>query len=255
MMLREAMEWISTREQGKLETIDERAYWTMPGKSPLPIIPPAPDSVTFSSLTGLAEYIEQDPDGIFDPLVVGPGASVTDSPFIHIADESGWIEVHCLSILKRPWLVRHHFARAIAKVPDCHPKLLGLSEMILTLRTHFASSRELNELLEVLCGIVVEDKTKQFTDDGLSQVVNVKSGVASIKHMPVPGFVQLIPLGGFAEVDMPKTDYILRLKKGHEEPQVTLAPVLSPDYALEYMSSVQRWLIENITREALKIML
>ena len=241
-MIKEAMEWLATTRMGEVKEIEKRPYWTRPNHGPEPIVQPECGTLTFSSLTGLVDYINNDPD---------KGAMIGDGAFVHVKDSS---TAQYVSPLVGPWLFRHYIAQATAADPDFRERRLPLAEMILTIRRHFAGTPERDVLIDVLSKIVSDEKTQQFTDDGVSQQVTVKSGVASLMRMDMPGDVSLIPLGGFAEVMQPPVDYILRLQKGREEPMVILAPVLSPTYALEYMESVRTWLIESIHRQV-KVML
>jgi hypothetical protein len=241
-MIKEAMEWLSTIKQGKPEEIDGRKYWAAPGRHLEPIIPPAPGALPFSSLTGLADYVDDDPDR---------GSQVGTGAFIHVVDE---VTVHYISPLISPWLSRFLIAKACVEKLGMKDQCKALSEMILYIRTHFHPTQERTDLLNVLSAIVADEKSQQFVDDGVSQQVTVKSGVASLKRMDMPGDVSLVPLGGFAEVMQPPVDYVLRLQKGREEPTVILAPMVSPTYALDYMVAIRSWLIDGIERQV-KVML
>ena len=241
-MIKEAMEWLSTIKQGKLEEIDGRKYWTMPGRQPEPIRAPGPNGLTFSSLTGLADFVENDPD---------KASQFSSEAFVHVVDE---VTVHYVTTITPPWQERYLLAQACAEKRQLAMYRKGLSEMILYIRTNFEEAGERTQLLDVLSAIVSDEKSQQFVDDGISQQVTVKSGVASLKRMDMPGQVCLIPLGGFGEISQPPVDYVLRLVKGREEPEVILSPVVSPTYALDYMERIRAWLIENISRQV-KVML
>lgn len=241
-MIKEAMEWLTTIRQGKLEEIDGRKYWTMPGRLPEPIMAPAPGSLTFSSLTGLADFVENDPD---------KASLFSSEAFLHVVEED---TVHYVTTLTPPWQQRYLLAQASVAKRQLAMHRKGLSEMILYIRTHFEETGERTQLLDVLSAIVSDEKSQQFVDDGVSQQVTVKSGVASLKRMDVPGQVCLIPLGGFGEISQPPVDFVLRLVKGREEPEVILSPVVSPTYVLDYMERIRTWLIENIGRKV-KVML
>lgn len=62
---------------------------------------------------------------------------------------------------------------------------------------------------------MTEDKDKvTTTDDGISQVATVKSGVASVATGLVPNPVTLKPYRTFTEVDQPESQFVFRMREG-----------------------------------------
>lgn len=65
-------------------------------------------------------------------------------------------------------------------------------------------------------GNIKEEVVKNVGDDGVSQSVVMKSGIASVTEAIVPNIVQLAPYRTFTEIDQPTSDFVFRMRTGVE---------------------------------------
>ncbi|MCC0752635.1 hypothetical protein KGF47_18105 [Clostridioides sp. ZZV13-5731] len=90
---------------------------------------------------------------------------------------------------------------------------LDTEEFNIMLQSSFVDTEDKKLLLKV-SGNVKETSVKTVQDDGVSQVVAMSTGVASVEDVILPNRVKLKPYRTFAEVDQPESEFIFRVKEG-----------------------------------------
>lgn len=155
------------------------------------------ESVKLSTLTGMIDFIER--EGTKDMMLV------VDSPtkvyLVGELDKQG----------KRPT-----YAIAQADVPDfAYGRWYGQSELVIALQAAFVENEDTDKdiLLQVI-GNLKESHVNQASDDGVSQSVQVQTGVASVDNVRVPNPVTLQPYRTFLEVKQPESKFIFRMREG-----------------------------------------
>lgn len=88
----------------------------------------------------------------------------------------------------------------------------ALEDMRLGLLTNFVDTPSRQEVLLFLSK-VTDQQVATSEDDGVSQTVTAKSGIASYGKATVPSPVTLQPIRTFAEVEQPAGKFVLRLKQ------------------------------------------
>lgn len=86
-------------------------------------------------------------------------------------------------------------------------------EAVVQLRSLYIPNEDLTYLLKLLSGISTESKVTS-NDNGVSQTVEAKSGVALTASVEVRPYVNLQPFRTFLEVNQPESMFLLRLKEG-----------------------------------------
>lgn len=86
-------------------------------------------------------------------------------------------------------------------------------EMVIELQAKFLPTDDRDLLLQVL-GNLKEENVKNLGDDGVSQQVTIKKGVASLQDVKVPNPVTLAPFRTFHEVKQPESPFVFRMKEG-----------------------------------------
>ena len=81
---------------------------------------------------------------------------------------------------------------------------------MIELRSKYQYTEDIDYLLKLLSSITLEDKV-QSDDNGLSQQVTVRKGVALKGTETVKPIVKLKPYRTFYEVDQPESEFLLRL--------------------------------------------
>lgn len=89
----------------------------------------------------------------------------------------------------------------------------GQEAMIIMLQSKFEYTKDRDLLLKVI-GNLREEKVNQQTDDGVSQSVQINSGVASVSEVKVPNPVVLSPYRTFQEISQPASTFIFRMREG-----------------------------------------
>lgn len=89
----------------------------------------------------------------------------------------------------------------------------GSEELIIALQSKFTSTNDRDLLLKVI-GNVKEENIRTTGDNGISQAVTIKTGVASADDVLVPNPVEIAPYRTFLEVEQPSSNFIFRMKDG-----------------------------------------
>jgi hypothetical protein len=63
-------------------------------------------------------------------------------------------------------------------------------------------------------GNIVEENVQSTSDNGVSQKVTAKAGIAMVTEIDVPNPVVLCPFRTFAEVDQPESKFVFRMRGG-----------------------------------------
>lgn len=155
------------------------------------------NAIELSTLTGMIDFIER--EGTNEMMLV------VDSPtkvyLVGELDKQG----------KRPT-----YAVAHADVPNfSYGRWYGQSELVIALQAAFVENDDTDKdiLLQVI-GNLKESHVNQASDDGVSQSVQVQTGVASVDNVRVPNPVTLQPYRTFLEVKQPESKFVFRMREG-----------------------------------------
>ena len=85
--------------------------------------------------------------------------------------------------------------------------------LVIELQAKFMPTDDRETVLQVL-GNLKEENVKNLGDDGVSQQVVIKQGVASASNVKVPNPVVLAPFRTFHEVKQPASPFIFRMREG-----------------------------------------
>lgn len=85
----------------------------------------------------------------------------------------------------------------------------------IALQARFVQTPDRDVILKVI-GNLKEQTVHSSEDDGVSQSVQIKSGVASVAEVKVPNPVSLRPYRTFIEVPQPSSNFIFRMREGME---------------------------------------
>lgn len=158
----------------------------------------AKDPLIIKTLTGLVDYIKSN--------LERKGAKL----LLHIEKPD---EVSLMGLLAEDGS-REYLASAQAIVPRFNfDYYLDIKEFNVALQSVFAPTADRDILLKVV-GNLKEDNVKTTGDDGVSQAVTIKTGVATAADVKVPNPVTLAPYRTFIEVKQPESKFIFRMKDG-----------------------------------------
>lgn len=161
------------------------------------VMDPTPSSIEASTLTSLVDYIK----GNIDEL--GKLIIQVESP----------TKVSLLSELKVD-KHREEYMSCCAIVPRiAFDNFIETERFNVMLQSSFVKNNDVEQLL-IVTGRIKDEAVKETGDDGISQSVTVKTGVATMGAVVVPNPVILAPYRTFPEVKQPESKFIFRMKSG-----------------------------------------
>ena len=87
----------------------------------------------------------------------------------------------------------------------------------------------------------------QWADDGISQAVQSRKGIALVENVPIPSVVELQPYRVFREIDQPLSPFIVRARaKDGSPPSVALFEAGGEQWRLEAMQRIKTFLREHL---------
>ena len=94
---------------------------------------------------------------------------------------------------------------------------------------------------------ITDQQNEQYSDDGVTQQVVIKSGVAHKDNAIVPNPVNLTPYRTFLEVDQPASDFIFRIRKNEgSAPTFKLVAADGGTWKAEAVANVKKYLEEAL---------
>jgi len=194
-----------------------------------PILDPIASSIGVSTLTGLVDYIKS-------------GIDSFNGILIHVVNPT---TVKLLSRDGGPHMQRNTYMTASAAVPRiCFDSFMGQESFIIQSQSCFIQDTQDDLAIVVACaGNIRESAVKDTLDDGVSQVVSARSGVARLSDVVVPKQVELTPIRTFAEVDQPSSSFVFRIQDG---PKMALFEADGGAWKNEAMLRIKDYLAEEL---------
>lgn len=159
-----------------------------------------PKSITLTGLESVCKMVENEANDLF------PG----DQVLIQVMD---YRKVRVFTTLDaemdRCWLYE-----CDADTPKIRVNTyMSHEEAVVQLRSLYIPGADTEYLLQLLSSISKESKVTS-SDNGVTQTVEARQGIALTNAVPVKPRVTLRPFRTFLEVDQPESDFLLRLDNG-----------------------------------------
>lgn len=123
---------------------------------------------------------------------------------------------------------------------------LNQEDFVINLGACFVANDDREKIAEVASHIIAEDSVT-LSDDGMSQTVSTKSGLAGVKRITVKNPVSLAPVSRtFAEVEQPISQYIFRQQKGRNGAEFALFEVQNPVWILDAKAKIKAYFAEHL---------
>jgi hypothetical protein len=126
-------------------------------------------------------------------------------------------------------------------------KFWPLSDFIIGLQVRFADADDRKRILALLSN-VKDESVKTALDDGVSQVVQVRAGVALVSEVAVPNPVLLCAYRTFRDIVQPSSLFALRVQAG-EDDEFPTAGLFEADGGAWKLTAIQRvrdWLTDAL---------
>lgn len=195
-MIKEAIQYIVGLGNTKIEKVGEQHFST----NRLNLIEdPTPSPLQVRSLSGLVEYLlsEFDKDEFAQRMV-------------HVVSPT---EVVAFGTYNGNYK-RNDYIEASAMLPAfTFDRFYDSEDFNIKLQSAFVKNKDRDIMLKVV-GNIKEEAVQTVGDDGVSQSVVAKTGVATVGNVLVPNPVILAPYRTFVEVIQPESEFIFRMKQG-----------------------------------------
>ena len=156
---------------------------------------PTPARIEFNTLEGIVKMV------LKEALTKFPGTL-----FVRIT-EYNTVDVFTAydSEMKRDWIYR-----ATSDVPGFKEGFRDREDMIIRLRSLFLQTPDVQYLLDLLSKMTDQENVT-MEDNGVTQVVEAKKGIALKQQIQIKPRVSLTPFRTFLEVEQPESSFLLRI--------------------------------------------
>ncbi len=225
-MLKDALQYLMGLGNTRIEKVDGQVYST---QKIYALEQATPSEIAVHSLSGLIEYLQSDFDG-------------TDNVMVHVSSPT---EVVCFSTFNRDYN-RNQFIKASAMLPSfAFDRWYDTENFNIKLQSCFVADGDRDVMLKVV-GNIKEEAVNTIGDDGVSQAVVAKTGVATVANVKVPNPVVLKPYRTFVEVEQPASDFIFRMQSG---PSCALFEADGGAWKLQAMKNIKDYLEKELKQE------
>lgn len=225
-MLKNFVEYLLQLGNVRQEQIGSQIFTTQPVNL---IRQPTPDALVVRNLSGLVDYLKSNYDN--QPPVL-----------VHVESPT---TVNVYSTYNRD-MQRNVLITAKALLPEIPFKqFLDAEQFNILLQSCFVPNDDRDALLAVI-GNIQEQTVATIGDDGTSQSVTAKTGIATVGNVKVPNPVNLKPFRTFVEIHQPASQFIFRMRTG---PQAALFEADGGAWKIDAIDEIKAYLTENLILE------
>lgn len=154
-------------------------------------------SIKLRSLDGIVDYIKSKFDGERELVV-------------HIESATSVLAFDALDQTND----RRVYVQSTALLPNIqYNNYLEREKMNIMLMSNFVPNKDLAEVIQIISN-VQEDQAVVKTDDGLSEKVVARNGIATLETITLKPRYTLKPFRTFAEASQPDSEFVLRVREG-----------------------------------------
>lgn len=121
----------------------------------------------------------------------------------------------------------------------------GLENFIIAMQACFMKNDDVEKILKVV-GNIKDETITQWGDDGVTQSVTAKTGIATVDQVPVPNPVSLAPYRTFIEIEQPESEFVFRMRQGNRGPECALFEADGGAWKLKAIESIKTYLLEHL---------
>lgn len=192
-MIKSALEYIIGLKKPETIEIDGRTFIN---GGYHPVLSPYNATVNLHTLTGLVDIIKKEYGG--------------ENLVINIKSHT---EVEVVSCVYGGEMQRDTHYTVTAILPSLNfGRSMEMESFIIELQSKFMPDENRNNLLNFASRVRFDDN-QEIYDNGVSQMVTVKTGVAKLENTQTPNPVKLRPFRTFHNVEQPASDFIFRIDK------------------------------------------
>jgi len=229
-MIKEAINRILELGAVEILNIGNRAYTS---KAVHPVRGPLAESLPLSTLTGVMDYLVENLDNVTMGQVM-----------LHVVD---YRTVQIIGPIDGDF--RQRETLITAKAHECgfpFGKYIEREDFQVGLMASFMPTKMRDDVLKYVTGIVQSAEVKT-ADDGISQRVTARTGVARVAEVDLPNPVTLQPYRTFPEAQQPESDFVFRVRQIDGKVGVALFEADGGRWKLQAALNIKEWLVGNIT--------
>lgn len=231
-LIKKALEYLVDLGQAETIQINNQTYST---RNLSHIKFPKPAELQVNSLSGLVEYIKSDFDNDYFTGVLVHVVSHDKVQLIsNILDDAG----------RETYMVAEAFSPKFS-----FGQYQDIESFNVAMQACFVQNQDSSKILQVV-GNVKEEAVKTTGDDGVSQTVTAKAGIATVAEVRVPNPVMLAPYRTFLEVEQPESKFVFRMRQG---PQCALFEADGGAWRLEAMERIKAYLAQELFETSIHI--
>ena len=185
----------------KPEPLENGYYWSK--QVYLPPKETTPSPVCISTLQGVIDYVVADIDNLIDVCHI----QVAGPETVFICSELEGRHKQRSTLLQADC---SHVIGSKFKFSQWH----DLESFVISLQSQFAQTDERDQILSVV-GSIIDEDIRETNDDGITQNVTTRSGIARKADTAIPNPVLLRPYRSFPEIEQPESPFVLRLRKNN----------------------------------------
>lgn len=201
-MLKSLFEYVVGLSKANVVTIDGTVYTDKPLHLPeMPTI----ETLRTDNLSSIVNFIKHAWDADLHDM------DDTVQKIIHVEDAG---KVNLYSSVCNECMDRQKFMTAEwagNKFP--FGQFMDAEKFNILLQTCFMETDDLKVIQQVV-GNLRDEAVQNYGDDGVSQSVTIRTGIASVGQVRVPSPAKLRPYRTFLEVEQPASLFILRMREG-----------------------------------------
>lgn len=190
---------------------------------------PTVQTLVFHTLDGLINTLKVEYQNFAAPIIVNVYSETSVRVY-------GAIKADTDRQREQPYIV------SIEPEPIPFATKLDYENMMILLRSRFVQTSELADLVKML-GSITEENSSTTSDDGFTQNVVVRKGIAMKEKQALNPIVKLRPFRTFNEVEQPESEFLIRLSDGG---RVALYEADGGAWALQARKNVAKYLSEKL---------
>lgn len=123
-------------------------------------------------------------------------------------------------------------------------KYFQVDDFIIYIKSKFVQDANTDLLLSIASNIDVSDSAS-LKDDGISQEINMKSGVHLVETRQIPSIIELRPYSTFEQIEQPACEYVFRIKKDGSSAKIGLFECDNANWETKAIQDIYEYLTKN----------
>ena len=212
--------------------LDGRHYTTKPVH---PALEPEAAPLKMHTLSGLVDFC------LNFAAQVGEDAPAT---IVHVVSDQ---QVDVVSPLFGPFKQREKFATSSPfQLSHKFDRYMPVEEFVIYLQSMFIQDDTARQILKVV-GNLTQGSETNVADDGITQRVTAKAGVARVAVVDLPNPVALCPYRTFLDIQQPASEFVLRIKADKDEgPRCALFEADGGAWRNTAVETIKGYLADNL---------